>query len=100
MRMKHFLLALCLTATGLLTQAAPLRAQSLPHAAPTVLGVTGPSEQTSSREWWRERKKRFHQLALCALASANVTYTLLVGFSGVGAAIGFSAALLGVILCL
>jgi hypothetical protein len=62
--------------------------------------ASGSPAAPASPSWWQQSKKRFHELALCALASANVTYTLLVGFSGVGGAIAFTAALLGVVMCL
>ena len=40
--------------------------------------------------WWGERRKRFHELAVCGLAGANVTYLLLAGVSGPGAVIGLA----------
>jgi len=100
--MTRILLAACLLSSCLWFQPAPLRAHTLrrPASALQSAAARGARTAPASPAWWREGKKRFHQLALCALASANVTYTLLVGFSGVGAAIGFTAALLGVVMCL
>lgn len=102
MRLSHAVLAAWAMACCLLLQPVELRARSFRSATMTAQaqGRSHRSVTVSSPSWWRERKTRFHQLALCGLASANVTYTLLVGFSGFGAVIPFTAALLGVVMCL
>jgi len=102
MRVTSLLFIAWICVSGLVHPPLPVRAQTLARTVATLQSV--PERRgdlaLASPDWWRDGKKRFHQLALCALASANVTYTLLVGFSGVGAAIGFTAALLGVVMCL
>ena len=59
-----------------------------------------PASDATGSGWWQERKKRFQELALCALSSANVTYLLLAGFSGAGGAISLAIATVGVLVCL
>ncbi|HZM17146.1 MAG TPA: hypothetical protein VFE28_14185 [Candidatus Krumholzibacteria bacterium] len=61
---------------------------------------TSPATDATGSGWWQERKKRFQELALCALSSANVTYLLLAGFSGAGGAISLAIATVGVLVCL
>ena len=102
MRLKRFFLAACVSAGCLFAQPPALGAHSIEGRTPVLQTAAGPhdSDEVASPAWWKEAKKRFHTLALCGLASANVTYTLLVGFSGFGAAIGFATALLGVAMCL
>ena len=77
-----------------------LGAASLTAAGALVASAATEVVDTQDSTWWRERQKRFQELAVCALSSANVTYLLLTGISGPGAVIGFSVSLLGVIVCL
>ena len=83
---------------------APLLVQA-PAALAPCLGPAAPGPPADTVAiggggWWGERKKRFQEVAVCALSSANVTYLLLTGISGPGAVIGFSVSLLGVLVCL
>ena len=75
---------------------------SMPHLADCGHGLLDDVQAAAitGAGWWSERKKRFQELVVCALSSANVTYLLLTGISGPGAVIGFSVSLLGVIVCL
>ncbi len=77
-------------------------------AAPPSAGVTFDAGAAPAQElvdargagWWSDHKKRFQELAICALSSANVTYILVAGFTGPGAVIGFLVSVVGVAVCL
>ena len=77
-------------------------------AAPGSARVTVDAGATLAHElvdargagWWSDHKKRFQELAICALASANITYMLVAGFTGPGAVIGFLVSAVGVAVCL
>jgi hypothetical protein len=75
-----------------------------PRSVPSTWEA-GPSStqellETHGGGWWSERKKRFQELAICALSSANVTYILIAGFTGPGAVIGFLVSVVGFAACL
>lgn len=56
--------------------------------------------ETPGGGWWSDRKKRFQELAICALSSANITFLLVAGFTGPGAVIGFMVSVVGFAVCL
>lgn len=101
------LMALSCLVPALGSAGTPPETTAAPHSAPWqwaasagLLPGDAPAAAITGAGWWQERKKRFQEVAVCALSSANVTYLLLTGFSGPGAVIGFSVSLLGVIVCL
>jgi len=86
---------------------APCRA-ALPAAAahhdagaePTRLVSVAPADDAIGAGWWQQHKKRFQELAACALGSANLTMTLIVGVSGPAAVPGLIASGIVVLMCL
>lgn len=74
---------------------------AVPSAPVWGVEAAAPSVGTTSAwHWSRERRKRFQEVAMCALSGGNVTYLLLTGISGPAGVIGFAASLVGVIVCL
>jgi len=50
--------------------------------------------------WWERNKARFQELAVCALASADITVAFIAGVSGPGGVLGLAAAAVAVAMCL
>lgn len=50
--------------------------------------------------WWERNKARFQELAVCALASADMTVAFIAGVSGAGGVLGVAAAAVTVAMCL
>ena len=50
--------------------------------------------------WWERNKARFQELAVCALASADITVAFIAGVSGAGGVLGVAAAAVAVAMCL
>jgi hypothetical protein len=50
--------------------------------------------------WWERNKARFQELAVCALASADMTVAFIAGVSGPGGVLGLAAAAVAVAMCL
>ncbi|UCE02480.1 MAG: hypothetical protein JSW67_14750 [Candidatus Latescibacterota bacterium] len=50
--------------------------------------ITAAAPDADASGWWDERKKRFRELALCALAGANLSIALALGAAGAAAVPG------------